>query len=405
MAPLGPFEPAPRLAAAVSGGADSLALALLAQQWAVARGGSVLGLVLDHGLRAAAAAEAALTRQRLAGLGVQCVTRHLGLDGGPGLAARARAARYDALADLCRQHGIVHLLLGHHAADQAETVVIRSLAHSRAAGLAGMAALREEKSVRLLRPLLGLPPARLRATLRSAGLGWVEDPSNQDTGALRPRLRALRRDHAGDGAATRALAAAAAVAGRTRQAEERRIAAALARAATLRPEGFAVLRPGPLDPAVLASVIQMVAGARLPPSPDRVAALARDPRPATLAGTRLLPAGRLGPGLMVVREEVAMADEVAAAQDAEWDGRFRLVKRGPSLPPDFRLGALGGEAARVRRHSALPDAVLRTLPALRRGGELVAVPHIAYPDVGRCASLRLTFAPPRPAAGAPFFVP
>ncbi|MDQ2801858.1 MAG: tRNA lysidine(34) synthetase TilS, partial [Pseudomonadota bacterium] len=55
MEPLGPFEPRPRLAVAVSGGADSLALALLAASWAGARGGSTLALIADHGLRPEAA--------------------------------------------------------------------------------------------------------------------------------------------------------------------------------------------------------------------------------------------------------------------------------------------------------------------------------------------------------------
>ena len=58
---LGPFPPAPLLAAGVSGGADSLALALLADGWARARGGALLALIVDHGLRPAAADEASTT--------------------------------------------------------------------------------------------------------------------------------------------------------------------------------------------------------------------------------------------------------------------------------------------------------------------------------------------------------
>ena len=58
MAAFDPFEAKPRLAVAVSGGADSLALTLLADRWAKARGGEVLALTVDHGLRDAAAGEA-----------------------------------------------------------------------------------------------------------------------------------------------------------------------------------------------------------------------------------------------------------------------------------------------------------------------------------------------------------
>ncbi|HET9020133.1 MAG TPA: ATP-binding protein, partial [Acetobacteraceae bacterium] len=74
--PLGPFEPRSRLAVAVSGGADSLALALLADAWARGRGGEVRALIVDLGLRPGAAAEAALTRTRLAtrGIGARVLT-------------------------------------------------------------------------------------------------------------------------------------------------------------------------------------------------------------------------------------------------------------------------------------------------------------------------------------------
>ncbi|MEO9190546.1 MAG: ATP-binding protein, partial [Acetobacteraceae bacterium] len=70
MDPLGPFEPAPRLAVAVSGGPDSLALALLADSWVRARGGAILALIVDHGLRVEAAREAEEARALLASRGI-----------------------------------------------------------------------------------------------------------------------------------------------------------------------------------------------------------------------------------------------------------------------------------------------------------------------------------------------
>ncbi len=217
MTVLGPFEPTPRIAAAVSGGADSMALALLADAWARERGGSLLALVVDHGLRAESRNEAAAAAARLGSLGIatQLLTIE-GLSRGPGLAERARSARFAVLAAACASAGILHLLLGHHAGDQAETLLIRSLGGSGPAGLAGMAPLVETTRLRLLRPLLAMAPARLRATLVSAGVAWIEDPSNADATALRPRLRLLRRDRDGEGAATAALLAAAVASGRSR---------------------------------------------------------------------------------------------------------------------------------------------------------------------------------------------
>ncbi|MCL2428877.1 MAG: tRNA lysidine(34) synthetase TilS, partial [Alphaproteobacteria bacterium] len=252
MAALEPFEPFPRLAVAVSGGADSLALALLARDWSVARGGSVLGLVVDHGLRPESRNEACLTIARLDRMGIRSTLLALALERGTALAERARVARYRVLARACAEYGIVHLLLGHHAADQVETVLIRAVSRSGPDGLAGMAALRETRSLRLLRPLLDVPPGRLRTTLHEAGIDdWVEDSSNRDPRAQRARLRALRADRAGAGEASLALFAAARARGGARADADRDRAAALAERATLRPEGFAVLRPGAIDAGAL----------------------------------------------------------------------------------------------------------------------------------------------------------
>ncbi len=264
MTPLGPFEPAPRLAAAVSGGADSMALALLADAWARERGGSLRALVIDHGLRVESAAEAALTVQRLAARGIPAAMMRLtDLRPGPALAERARAARYAALRAACARHGILHLLLGHHAADQAETVLMRQQSNSGPAGLAAMPALGEQLQLRLLRPLLGVPPVRLRATLRAAGVGWVDDPSNRDQRTLRARVRAGLDDPDGTGPAIAALCDAARAAGAARAAREAASAAILARRAAIHPEGYALLSPGPIDPAALAALIQTIAGAPL----------------------------------------------------------------------------------------------------------------------------------------------
>ena len=402
MAGLAPFEPAPRLAAAVSGGADSMALAVLADAWSLERGGSLLALVVDHALRPESGAEAALTIDRLA---ARCIPARLlrltDLPHGPGLAERARAARYTALTAACAEAGIPHLLLGHHAADQAETVLMRRQSGSGPAGLAAMPAIAELAALRLLRPLLGIPPGRLRATLRAADLAWVEDPSNRDQRALRPRLRAALNDPAGTGPEIAALCRAAQAAGEARAGRDAAVAAALAARAAIHPEGFAILSPGPIEPEALAALLQAIAGAPFPPPARAVARLAAAPRPATLAGVRLLPAGRLGEGLLVVREAAALGPPVAARPGAVWDGRFRL-SAGADPPPGATIGAAGPDAGRLRQRPGLPTAVLQTLPAVRCGNLLVAVPHMRYPDRKACAAVPISFIPPRPVAGAPF---
>ena len=405
MAGLGPFGDAPELAAAVSGGPDSLALAVLAREWTASAGGTLTALILDHGLRPEAAAEAAATAGRLARLGVRTrILRLRGLASGSGTPARARRARLAMLEAAAAEIGIGWLLLGHQLDDQAETLLMRVLAGSGPAGLAGMAARRETTRVAILRPLLGVAPRRLEAALAARGLGWIVDPSNADPTFRRARLRTWRADAAGEGAATAALAEAALAAAGARRAAEADSARILAERVSLYPAGFARLSPGPIAPAALRALLRTLAGTEFAPSEPRVVQLAACLRPATLAGVRLVPAGRLGSGWLLVREARAMAPAVPAIPGARWDGRFRLAASARP-PAGARLGALAAAAARFRPHSRLPAVVLVTLPALRVGEEVVAVPHLGYPGAAECARMPIIFSPNEPAAGAGFAVP
>ena len=109
--------------------------------------------------------------------------------------ARARAERYDALTDLCIEHGIEDLLLAHHQNDQAETVLLQLLRGSGVAGLSGMpsnrANVKDANTITLWRPLLNQSKAELEAYAKEHKLKWVEDPSNQNT---RYRRNAIRKE-------------------------------------------------------------------------------------------------------------------------------------------------------------------------------------------------------------------
>jgi tRNA(Ile)-lysidine synthase len=410
---LGPFEARPRLAVAVSGGADSMALALLTLAWALARHGDVLALTVDHGLRTEASAEADLTLRRLAALGMH--GRKLSLSDlarGPALAERARNSRYDALLRACVAERIPHLLLGHQRGDQAETVMTRALSGSASRGLAGMPARVELRHVRLLRPLLDVAPGRLREYLTECAVNWIDDPSNNDPVALRSRLRAALSDPSGTGEGIDAIVHAARSAGVRRAADDLAMAKILAERATIRPEGYAVLTPGPIDPGSLAALMRAIAGARHSAPIDRVAVLARSMRPATLGGVRIVAAGRLGAGWLLIREPRAMQGRVPVHRDAVWDGRFRLIDGPPErLTPEAfmpdrgdrdlgqaTLGALGADAARFRNRDGPPALILHGLPAVRLGEAVLAIPHVGVGD----RQWHLLFDPRNCAAGAPF---
>lgn len=266
MAPFEPFERAPVVAVGVSGGRDSLALALLAREWIGARGGGIVGLIVDHALRPESAAEAAATEALLRRHGCDAeILRWSDSKPRTGLQDAARTARYRLLREACRRRGILHLLVAHHADDQAETVAMRAARQSGPDGLAGMSAAVELPEMRLLRPLLGIARSRLTATLRARGVPWLDDPSNADPRFERARLRGGRE-----------LVAPAADSGRT--VREQDLAAACVETLDISPAGeisidrSAFVRLGHAQQAgLLSRVVQAVGGGAHPPRRDRLA--------------------------------------------------------------------------------------------------------------------------------------
>ena len=154
---------------AVSGGADSLALLVLAS----AAGCRTTAVHVDHGLRPGSSAEAGLVADVASRFGASFHAESVEVKAGPNLEARARAARYAALPP--------DVLTGHTADDQAETMLLNLL---RGAGLDGLAGMRRDR-----RPLLDLRHAETVALCRALGLTPVDDPSNASLTLRRNRVR------------------------------------------------------------------------------------------------------------------------------------------------------------------------------------------------------------------------
>jgi tRNA(Ile)-lysidine synthase len=177
------------LGVAYSGGADSTALLLAAaQRWP----GQVHAVHIHHGLQAAASDFVRVCKSTCAGLGLPLHVVHVDASHGRGESPEdaARRARYAALATSASELSLAGILLGQHADDQVETLL---LALSRGAGLPGLAGMAPEfvrGGVRFYRPLLALPADGLRAWLVQRSFAFVDDPSNIDERYARNRIRA-----------------------------------------------------------------------------------------------------------------------------------------------------------------------------------------------------------------------
>ena len=415
---------AERAALAVSGGSDSTALMVLFADWLrhVGRPASAFGvLTVDHGLRPGSADEAREVADSATALGFRhAILAWQGAKPSTGLQAAARAARYRLIAEYARAHGVCLVLTGHTADDQAETVLMRLARGSGLDGLAAMAPLTElairaadgVHTLKLGRPLLEVPKARLRATLEQRGIPWIEDPSNQHPAFERTRLRAARGELEALGLTTDMLALSARRLQRARVAIERWVADFCAPdkarvvvdpCGVIRIDAPALLAlPAEIAVRVLTWAIAAAGGSDEPVAlasiETTVDALCASPATGTwtLARAKIVATAE---SILIEREpgrEPPPRITLAPGSQALWDGRF-LVKAGPRLVAAVEVRALGMDGVRQARGAVeLPPGVsaaaLRMLPGFWRAERLIAAPNLAFwPEESARGEISATF--------------
>jgi tRNA(Ile)-lysidine synthase len=272
---------------AVSGGADSLSLLLLA---AAARPDRIAVATVDHRLRAESAAEARFVGEICATLGVPHATLPVDVASGASLQAQARHARYRALGDWAAERGLAAVATAHHADDQAETLLMRL---ARGAGLSGLAATRARRplapGIALVRPLLGWRRGELRAIVEAAGIEPIDDPANRDPRHDRSRFRGLLER--ADWAEPERLASSASWLAEADEALEWALAPLIAtrlsesaRTVVVDPEGL----PREMQRRLLLAAIERLGGQRpRGPELERAMRALADGRSVTLGGLKL----------------------------------------------------------------------------------------------------------------------
>jgi len=290
------------------------------------------------------------------------------------VASRAREARHGLLATAARESGAHVLLMGHTLDDSLEARLMRedggSISEPQA--WSPSPAWPQGRDVFLLRPMLALRRAEIRAGLVERGEAWLEDPANEDPRS--PRARA-RRD----------LAAGAVGS----SARPRPTARALFACASL---GFAgdiqipaaalTTAPEPDARAFLGAALLCASGSRRPPRREKLERLLRriaapDPVAATLAGARTEAAGDL---VRIMRDSGAMTSvgDIALMEGLPvvFDGRFLITARRPGWRFGMIRGRLGALSPQDRqRLKALPPAARRTVPALIAPGGAICLPQ------------------------------
>ncbi len=190
-------------AVGVSGGADSVGLLALLRERTDLR---LVAVHLDHEMRGAeSGGDAEFVRELCRGWRIECVVaRRAEVEAGltdlpSNLSARLREVRRVLFERAAAERGLSGVLLGHHADDQAETIMQRLARGAGPAGLSGMKADVAVKEMRIVRPLLAVRREAVRAYLHEIGQEWREDSSNASDKYARNRLRKLLGREAGIG--------------------------------------------------------------------------------------------------------------------------------------------------------------------------------------------------------------
>jgi tRNA(Ile)-lysidine synthase len=404
-APLARYK---RVALAVSGGGDSVALMHLACAWARAQADTpqLLVLTVDHGLRAGSRDEAEWVSAQAAKMGMphQILTW---AQARPGASQEeARSARYALMAEHVRAHGIDALVSAHTSDDVAETFIMRL---GRGSGVDGLAAMARETAwdgVLLVRPLLDMSRAQLRAELAARGAEWLEDPGNADERYERVRVRRALDTLAKLGVTRARIAESATRLRRTRDAIEASAGNFIASHAIVSPAGYVTLphdalRGAPEDIALhaLGNILHAVGGRDRPPRLRKLEMLMGqlhwgDCETTTLGGC-VISLNLRGGAFTFCRESGRLRAPplwLSSGETGVWDRRFSV--RVEKLSSEkVCVDALG-----LANLSALPKAIrvqhppeaLACLPAIYAGKTLLGVPVASFalndqhPDATAC---------------------
>ncbi len=374
------------LAVACSGGADSMALALLLAQYCHKSGNTLTALTVDHGLRKESADEAQQVEKWLKKHNVDHVTLCWeGKKPTRNIQEAAREARYALMAGYCRANKVQHLLLAHHRDDQAETFLLRLARGSGVDGLCCMATQTQMHGITLLRPLLGVSKADLITYLKAKKQTFVEDPSNEKLIYDRVKMRKAMPVLAELGLTPERLVSTAQAMQRARQALEAETHALLKRHCGCFAEGYAMLKPFDAEEEialrVMAHLVMTIGGhsikPRLEETEQLLSAVRKKPfKGATLGGCQFI----AHKGAILVCRELSAVEKPVPAASRRWDNRFHITC---NAPKGWTVGALTQQgwlvlAKQHKLENPYPDKrILYTLPALRdAAGTVRAVPHL-----------------------------
>jgi len=429
MSSIGYFEKNPVIAIATSGGGDSMALLLLANEWAISRNGRVISLTVNHQLRTEATDEAQQVAKWCAEYNIEhhilCWEHNAEISSS--IHENARTARYRLMNDWCVNNNILHLLLAHHLDDQVETFFFRLARGSSLDGLSCMSAQYVASGVRLIRPFLQINKSRLIETLKFKVQEWIQDPSNFNNQYTRVHIRQqlleLKNETDIKQRARQIIFKFALL----RSKLEQILVSQITNNVKIFPEGYGIIAADlfslmeiHVSIKLLGKIIVALNGNPHPPRHEKLLYFATLIKNNNLNSKysiggllfERLPDSRI----IIYRETKSLGKTITinSRMPVLWDNRFMVEWRGNTHKTELKLQALGSEGLKQIKKNAphllnnKPAArILRTLPSLWLLEQLVFVPHINYINNNarvEIDKLNIKFFPAKPLAGSSFFV-
>lgn len=386
--------PSDNLLVAVSGGADSLALILLLNEWSLTHAHKIIAITVDHKLRRTSTLEAAWVKKLMKKNKIEHHTLTLTPpEQKTGLPAWAREARYKAMELFGIEHEAYALFLAHHQDDQIETILMRLMKGSHWRGLSGMYPEREGKVLTYFRPLLGVRKHELIGTLQRFDITeCVMDPTNDQKGQGRGFIRnvflpGLRHRGFEDQLLFKLGCESLSV----RQDEDKKVKALLDKKVNFSELGFATISVKnftKIDPyfrsLVVAKIINYIGSPRFPLKKQAFEEMMkRMPGDGTIGNCRLFIKDDL---LCIMRETRNYPKPVALKGQGMcfFQDRFLIHY---DVPPKktYKLETLGKKRFQeimeleetLKEGVKLPD-IYFTLPCVTHLDDVVSVPHLCY---------------------------
>ncbi len=395
MQPFFPMESAPTIAVAVSGGIDSMALCWLLHEWARNNNATIIPITVNHKLRKEADEEVRFVASIMQSWSLKHITLDISPDQYQGnLQASARHNRYALMEQWCHEHNILHLATGHHLDDQAETYLLRLQRGSGVEGLASMPSIQYLHQLRLIRPLLSFPKSRLRATLESASVPWIEDTSNCSLHYDRNRLRHALDTPSTPGHMHKRVAMSAFACGSSRAAQEEWAATLACKYISISPLGYATLardifkENATIVAMIVSKLLHTIRGSKTQPRRENIETIlpyfhAPSHKKSTLHGC-IIHYSKTLDAFSIFRDSAMIEEEIPlpCPTQIRWDDRFSLNITASSLSSTAVIKALGKSGyhhikPHLNNHDAtIPPEAIMALPALWQLEDVVYVPYI-----------------------------